>query len=87
MKQKILDAINEFVSICYTMFKLSAGDFAKENFPKIVDNFWDETKSSEENVNAVKEMFETNRKLNEAIGNPAAAQVIAAFQKGWLNKI
>ena len=87
MKQKLLREIDSFHDICYMMMKISAGDFAKENFPKLVNNVWDDNKSDEENLNEVKDMFETNRKLNETAGNQAAAQVIAAFQEGWLNKV
>ena len=32
MKQKILDSIKDFYNLCYTMFNLGAGDFAKNNF-------------------------------------------------------
>lgn len=44
MKKRILDSIKDFYNLCYTMFKLSAGDFAKNNFPHIVENFWMKTK-------------------------------------------
>ena len=87
MKQKLLKEIDSFVHLCYMAFKMSAGDWAKENFVPLVENFWDEKRSDEENIKEIKEMFETNRVLNENIGNPAAAQVIKAFQDGWLNKI
>lgn len=87
MKQKVLDAINEFVSLCYTAFKLSAGDFAKKNFPTIVENFWNGEKSDKENLETIKQMFETNKKLNEINGSKEAAKVIEVFQEGWLNKI
>lgn len=87
MKQKLLKEIDDFQHLCYMAMKISAGDFAKENFPKLVNNIWDDNKSDEENLNEIKEMFDTNKKLNESIGNPAAAQVIAAFQEGWLNKM
>ena len=54
MKEKILNEINEFVSLCYTAFKLGAGDFAKENFPTIVENFWDGEKTDKENLETIK---------------------------------
>lgn len=87
MKQKLLKEIDSFVHLCYMAFKMHAGDWAKKNFVPLVENFWDEKRSDEENIKEIKEMFETNRVLNETIGNPAAAQVIKAFQDGWLNKI
>ena len=87
MKQKVLNEINDFVSLCYTAFKLGAGDFAKENFPTIVENFWDGEKSDKENLETVKQMFETNKKLNEINGSKEAAKVIEVFQEGWLNKL
>lgn len=87
MKEKILNEIDEFVRLCYTAFKLGAGDFAKENFPTIVENFWDDEKSDKENLKTIKQMFETNKKLNEINGSKEAAKVIEVFQEGWLNKI
>jgi hypothetical protein len=87
MKKRILKDIDEFQHLCYMAMKISAGDFAKENFPKLVENFWDDNKSDTENLNEIKKMFETNKTLNETMGNPDAAQVIAAFQEGWLSKL
>jgi hypothetical protein len=87
MKQKLLNTIDSFVNLCYTAFKIDAGNFAKNNFPKLVNNLWDESKSDEYNLKEIKDMFETNKKLNESVGNQAAAQVIDVFQKGWLNEI
>lgn len=87
MKKKLLETIDSFVSLCYTTFKIDAGDFARDNFPKMVNNLWDESKSDEDNLKEIKDMFETNKNLNESVGNPAAAQVIDVFQKGWLDKL
>ena len=88
MKKKLHDAINDFVSILNTMFKIGAADFAKKNFPQIVDNFCEDGKTDEENLKAVRDMFEANEKLNSnGMGNPEAAKVIRAFIDGWLNKI
>lgn len=87
MKEKLLKEIENFHHLCYMAMKISAGDFAKENFPQVVENLWDENKSDEENLKSVKDMFETNKKLNESIGNPEAAKVISAFQEGWLSKL
>lgn len=87
MKQKILKSIDEFQHLCYMAMRLSAGDFAKDNFPKLVENLWDDNKSDEENLKEVKDIFETNKKLNQTVGNPEAAKVIAAYQEGWLDKI
>lgn len=67
--------------------KMSAGDFAKENFPKLVENFWDDNKTDEDNLKVVKDMFEANRILHQLTGYPNTAQVIAAYQEGLLNKI
>jgi len=86
MKEKLLKEIDDFVHLCYMAFKISVGDWAKENFPQVIENLWVDDRSDAENVKEIKEMFETNRVLNENIGNPAAAQVIKAFQDGWLNK-
>lgn len=87
MKQKLLKSIDAFQHLCYMTMRISAGDFAKENFPKLVENFWDENKSDEDNLKVIKDMFETNRQLNNTIGNPEAAKVIEIYQKGWLNEI
>ena len=87
MKNKLLKNINEFHHLCYMAMRIGAGDFAKENFPKIIEENWDDEKTDKENLKTVKDMFETNRKLNETIGNPEAAKVIAAFQEGWLDKL
>ena len=87
MKKKVLDAIKEFHDLCYTMFKLGAGDFAKNNFPAIVDRYWEEGKSDDDNLKAVKGAFELERKLQENAEHAETANVISAFQEGWLNKI
>ena len=87
MKQKILDAIKDFVSICNTMFKLGAADFAKEYFPKLVENNWDDNQTDEHNFKEIFDLFELNKRLNEIQGNKNAAQTIEVFMDGWLNKI
>ena len=87
MKKKLLKEIDNFRDTCYMMGKISAGNFVEKKFSELVNNIWDDNKSNEENMKKVKDMFETNRVLNETVGNSAAAQVIAAFQEGWLNKL
>ena len=87
MKEKILKSIDDFVNICYTMFKIGAGDFAKKHFPDLVNNVWDDSQSDEQNLIAIKSMFDTNMNLNEIQGNVNAAQTIDVFVKGWLDKI
>lgn len=87
MKEKILKSINDFVSTCYTMFKIGAGDFVKKNFPVLVNNVWDDSQSDEQNINNIKSMFDMNKNLNEIQGNIDAAQTIDVFVKGWLDKI
>jgi hypothetical protein len=87
MKQRILNAIREFYDLCYTMFKLGAGDYAKNNFPAIVDRFWDDSKSDQENLKAVKDAFELEKRLQDGAGMQESSKVIGAFQEGWLNKI
>ena len=87
MKQKLLRSIDSFVNLLYMYMKTGAAQFAQENFPKIVNNIWDDSKTDEENLKEIKDMFEMNKKLNETgCGNAEAAKVIAAFQEGWLNK-
>lgn len=87
MKDKLLSSINEFQHLCYMAMKIGAGDFAKDNFPKLIENIWDDEKNDEDNLKEIKDMFETNRVLNQTMGNHDAAQVIAAYQDGWLSKI
>ncbi len=87
MKEKILNEINDFVNVCYTMFKIGAGDFAKENFPKLVENIWDDSKTDEENFKEVKSLFESNVAINESFGNIESAKTIRIFMTGWLDKI
>jgi len=87
MKQKILDSIKDFYNLCYTMFNLSAVDFAKNNFPTIVEKFWDENKGDEDNLKSIKSAFELEKHLQESNGGNKAAEVIAAFQEEWLNKL
>lgn len=88
MKQKLHDAINDFVNTLNTAFKIGAANFAKTNFHQIVDNFCEDGKTDEENLKAVRGMFEMNEKINSSgIGNPEAAKVIRAFIDGWLDKI
>lgn len=87
MKQKVLKEINDFVNICYTAFKISAGDFAKKNFPTVVENFWNNKMSDKENLEIIKKVFENNKKINEIQGYTEAAKVIEIFQEGWLDKI
>lgn len=87
MKEKILNSIDDFADTCYTMFKIGAGDFAKKNFPALVNNVWDESQSDEQNLINIKSMFNTNKTLNEIQGNMKAVQTIDVFVKGWLDKI
>ena len=61
------------------LMKNGAARFAQENFTKLVNQNWDDTKSDEENTNEVKRMLEMNKVLNENMGNNAAAQVIDTF--------
>ena len=68
------------------MMKTTAGDFAGKYFPKLINDAWDDSKSDEDNLCAVKDVFEFNKKLNERFGHPEAAQVIGAFQDGWLKE-
>jgi hypothetical protein len=86
MKEKILKEIDSFVNMCYTMFKIGAGDFAKENFPRLVENFYDENRSDEENYKAIKDMFELNIVFNQKT-NEEVAKTIQIFLEGWYDKI
>ena len=81
MKEKILKEIDSFVNMCYTMFKIGAGDFAKENFPRLVENFYDENRSDEENYKAIKDMFELNIVFNQKT-NEEVAKAIQIFLEG-----
>lgn len=87
MKEQILSAITDFVKSLQTMFKIGAADFVKENFPKLVNNFWDDSKTDEENLKEIKELFDVNKNLNNATGNTEVTKVIEVFQQGWLDKI
>lgn len=87
MKEKILKSIDDFVSICYTIFRIGAGDFAKKNFYDLVNNVWDDSQSDEQNLINIKSMFDVNKKLNEIQGNKNAVQTIEVFVEGWLDKI
>ena len=88
MKKKIYEAIDEFVNLCNAMGKTGSGSFAKENFPKLVEAFWDGSKTDEENLKYIKDMFEVNKRINMCtFGVGGAAETIEAFQKGWLSKI
>lgn len=87
MQEKILKSIDDFIDTCYTMFKIGAGDFAKKNFPSLVNNVWDDSQSDEQNLIDIKSMFDMNKKLNEMQGNMNAAQTIEVFVEGWLDKI
>lgn len=87
MKEKILNEINDFVNTCYTMFKIGAGDFAKENFTKLIENTWDDSKTDEENFKEVKSLFENNAAINESLGHTEVAKTIRIFMTGWLDKI
>lgn len=78
-KQEILHEVDSFVNTCYMLMKIGAAQFAQENFTKLVNQNWDDTKSDEENTNEVKQMFEMNKVLNKNMGNNAAAQVIDSF--------
>ena len=68
------------------MFKIGAGDFAKENFPRLVENFYDENRSDEENYKAIKDMFELNIVFNQKT-NEEVAKTIQIFLEGWYDKI
>lgn len=86
-KDRINKGINDFVSACYTFGKIGAGDFADNNFHKIVDEAWDDTKSDAENLRSIKETLEFNIAMNNANGNTEAAKVIDAYMKGWFSKL
>lgn len=88
MKQKILREIESFVNLLYMSMKIGAAEFAQNNFKKLVDEQWDDSKTNEENLKNIKDMFELNKNLNNTpAGNPEAAKVIEIFQEGWLNKL
>ena len=78
-KVELLRETESFVNTCYMLMKNGAARFAQENFTKLVNQNWDDTKSDEENTNEVKRMLEMNKVLNENMGNNAAAQVIDSF--------
>jgi len=78
-KVELLREIDSFVNTCYMLMKNGAAQFAQENFTKLVNQNWDDTKSDEENTNEVKRMLEMNKVLNENMENNAAAQVIDTF--------
>lgn len=87
MKQKLHEAIDDFASLCKTAFQIGAAEFVEKNFHQIVDNFCEDGKSDEENLKAVKGIFEANEKLNSnGMGNPEAAHLFRVFNNGWLNK-
>lgn len=80
-KRGILHEIDSFVNTCYMFMKNSAAEFASENFPKLVNENWDDTKSDEENTEEVKRMLNMNIQLNKTVGNNAASSVIEAFMQ------
>ncbi len=80
-KQTILHNVDSFVNTCYMFMKISAAEFASNNFKKLINENWNESKSDEENTEEVRRMFDMNMKLNTAAGNTAAASVIEAFVK------
>ena len=86
MKRKLLKSIDSFVNACYMMMKMSVGEFAKENFPKLLENVWNDSKTDSDNLAEFRSMLETNIKLNESVGNPDAAKVISAF-RDWISDI
>ena len=87
MKKKVLEKVDDFVRICQTMFKLGAAEFAKTYFPDIIDGFWDDNKTDEENLEAVKDAFSTNETIMEFQGKEEQRKVFAAFREGWLNEL
>lgn len=80
-KVELLRKIDSFVNTCYMLMQNSAAKFAQENFTKLVNQNWDDTKSDEENTNEVNRMLEMNKMLNENMGNNFVAQVIDTFTK------
>lgn len=87
MKEKILKCIEDFVNTLYTFFKISAGDFAKKNFPELVENNWDSTKSDKENLEYIKSVFGTEAILQRRINKEEIAKVLEMFKTGWLDKL
>lgn len=87
MKEKILKQIEDFVSTLYTFFKIGAGDFAEKNFPKLVENNWDNTKSDKENLEYIKSVFTTEAMLQRNVNQEEIAKVLEAFKTGWLDKL
>ena len=78
-KVELLREIDSFVNTCYMLMKNGAAQFAQENFTKLVNQNWDDTKSDEENTEEVRKMFDMNMKLNKVTGNTDASGVIEAF--------
>lgn len=87
MKEKILKQIEDFVNTLYTFFKIGAGDFAKKNFPELVENNWDNTKSDKENLEYIKSIFSTEAILQRNINKEEIAKVLEIFKTGWLDKL
>lgn len=78
-KYELLREIKSFVNACYMFMKNGAAEFASENFTKLVNEKWDDSKSDDENVLEVKKTFDTNITLNKALGNTEAVKVIETF--------
>lgn len=87
LKQKVLNEINNFINTLNMFMKIGPAKFAEEYFYKVVNNFWDDSKTEEENLKTIKDMFEMSKKMNEISGNIEAVKTISVFQEGWLNKL
>lgn len=83
MKTKLLKSIDSFVLLLFTFGKVGYAEWAKNNFPKMVNNLWEEDKSDADNIKNIEEQFNLNKTINELQGNVDAVKCIDAFLEGW----
>lgn len=87
MKQRILDSIKDYIRTLETMFRISAAEFVKEKFPKLVNEYWEEGKTDDENRKEIRDAFERSVFLVKMQGHDEAAKVISIYLEGWFDKI
>lgn len=87
MKKVLLNSIDSFVSALFTFGKVGQAQFARTNFPKIVEGVWADDKSDAENIKNVEAQFVFNKNLNQFQGNTVVSQCIDAYLEGWFVEV
>ena len=78
-KNELLHQIESFVNAYMFIMKNEVIDYANENFTKLVNEKWEDSKSDDENILEVMNTLKTNIAIEKAMGNKEVVKVIETF--------